>query len=247
MIAMNARAELQGVAFDAIARDHLAAKAAAAARRRARPRASGRKLVRRRPGPPDAQHLALVSVSVGAGGADRRAAGGAGVFRTRAARAVLLGATGLLQTMPSLALLALLIPLLGAIGTLPALIALTLYALLPIMRNTVTGLAEVPRGLREAGAALGMTRGQRLRLVELPLALPTHRGRHAHRDDDHHRHRDHRRLHRRRRLRRAHRHRPGAERPRPAAGRRVAGRALALLSEALFEAVTRFTQSRTHT
>ncbi len=51
--------------------------------------------------------------------------------------------------------------------------ALTLYALLPIMRNTVTGLGEVPQGLRDAAAALGMTPGQRLRLVELPLARPT--------------------------------------------------------------------------
>ena len=61
----------------------------------------------------------------------------------------------------------------GSIGTLPALIALTLYALLPIMRNTVTGLAEVPQGLRQAGMALGMTSAQRMRLVQLPLAMPT--------------------------------------------------------------------------
>jgi osmoprotectant transport system permease protein len=88
-------------------------------------------------------------------------------------RALVLGLTGLLQTVPSLALLAVLISLIGAIGTLPALIALTLYSLLPIMRNTVTGLAEVPTGLRQAGTALGMTGAQSLRLVLLPLALPT--------------------------------------------------------------------------
>jgi osmoprotectant transport system permease protein len=52
-------------------------------------------------------------------------------------------------------------------------IALTLYALLPIMRNTVTGLAEVSPGLRDAASALGMTPAQRLRFVELPLAWPT--------------------------------------------------------------------------
>ena len=86
---------------------------------------------------------------------------------------MLLGATGLLQTVPSLALLAVLIWLLGAIGVVPALVALTLYALLPIMRNCVTGLAEVPAGLREAATALGLSDWQRLRLVELPLALPT--------------------------------------------------------------------------
>jgi len=75
--------------------------------------------------------------------------------------------------VPSLALLAILISLLGAIGTLPALIALTLYSLLPIMRNAVTGLAEVPGGVKQAGKALGMTGAQNLQFVQLPLALPT--------------------------------------------------------------------------
>jgi osmoprotectant transport system permease protein len=88
-------------------------------------------------------------------------------------RAVVLGLTGLLQTVPSLALLAVLISLLGSIGTLPALIALTLYSLLPIMRNTVTGLTEVPEGVRQAATALGMAHQQNMRLVMLPLALPT--------------------------------------------------------------------------
>jgi osmoprotectant transport system permease protein len=77
-----------------------------------------------------------------------------------------------MQTVPSLAMLAVLISLLGRIGTLPALIALTLYALLPIMRNTCTGLAEVPAGLKLAAQALGLRRGQRLLAIELPLALP---------------------------------------------------------------------------
>jgi len=95
------------------------------------------------------------------------------VFPHLRLRAVVLGVASILQTIPSLALLAVLISLLGAIGALPALIALTLYSLLPIMRNTVTGLAEVPNGLRMAGTALGMTPPQSLRLVLLPLALPT--------------------------------------------------------------------------
>ena len=85
----------------------------------------------------------------------------------------MLGVTGLLQTIPSLALLAVLISAMGTIGTAPALLALALYALLPIMRNTVTGLAGVPVGLRDAGTALGMRPGQTLRLVQLPLASPT--------------------------------------------------------------------------
>ena len=84
-----------------------------------------------------------------------------------------MAAVGLLQTIPSLALLAMLIPLLGQIGTVPALVALTLYALLPITRNTATGLNEVPRGLRESGTALGLTAAQRWRAIDLPLAAPT--------------------------------------------------------------------------
>jgi osmoprotectant transport system permease protein len=95
------------------------------------------------------------------------------VFPHPRLRAVVLGAAGLLQTVPSLAMLAMLISALGLIGTLPALIALVLYALLPIMRNTVTGLSEVSSGQRLAGQALGLTRGQIMREVELPQALPT--------------------------------------------------------------------------
>jgi len=82
-------------------------------------------------------------------------------------------ATGLVQTIPSLALLAFLIPLTGAIGAWPALIALFLYALLPITRNTHAGMLEVPAGLRDAARALGLTARQSLARIELPLALPT--------------------------------------------------------------------------
>jgi osmoprotectant transport system permease protein len=81
--------------------------------------------------------------------------------------------TGLIQTIPSLALLAFLIPLTGAIGVWPALIALFLYALLPIVRNTHAGMLGVPDGLRAAARALGLTRPQSLTYVEVPLALPT--------------------------------------------------------------------------
>jgi len=83
-----------------------------------------------------------------------------------------MAAVGLLQTVPSLALFAMLIPLLGRIGAVPALVALSLYALLPIVRNTTTGLAGVPAGLRHAGTALGLTPWQRWRHIELPLAAP---------------------------------------------------------------------------
>jgi osmoprotectant transport system permease protein len=82
-------------------------------------------------------------------------------------------ATGLVQTIPSLALLAFLIPLTGTIGVWPALLALFLYALLPITRNTHAGLTQVPRGLKQAGTALGLQRRQVLQMIELPLAFPT--------------------------------------------------------------------------
>lgn len=87
--------------------------------------------------------------------------------------AVLLAVTGLLQTVPSLALLAFLIALLGTIGFAPALLALFLYAQLPIVRNTQAGLAGVPTGITNAARALGLREAQVLRLVQLPLALPT--------------------------------------------------------------------------
>ncbi|MBU1357468.1 MAG: ABC transporter permease, partial [Gammaproteobacteria bacterium] len=118
------------------------------------------------------QHLLLVAVSVGLAVLIAVPLGIL-VFPHPRLRAVLLGFTGLLQTVPSLAMLAVLISLIGSIGVLPALVALTLYALLPIMRNTVTGLAEVPAGVRQAGTALGMTPAQGMRLVQLPLAMPT--------------------------------------------------------------------------
>lgn len=83
----------------------------------------------------------------------------------------LLQLTGILQTIPSLALLGLLIPFVG-IGTTPAIIALVVYALLPIFQNTYVGLTEIDPAYQEAAAAFGMSRWQKLRRVELPLALP---------------------------------------------------------------------------
>lgn len=92
-----------------------------------------------------------------------------------------LGFAGLVQTIPSLALLALFFPLLlslravapvPALGFLPALLALTLYALLPLIRNGVAGLTGIDRDVLAAADAVGMTAGQKLRLVEAPLAAP---------------------------------------------------------------------------
>lgn len=101
----------------------------------------------------------------------------------RRVRGPLLGAVGLIQTIPALALLALFYPMLlmlsqasglaiPALGFLPALLALSLYALLPIVRNGVAALAGIDPGVREAAEGIGMTRRQRLLLVELPLGAP---------------------------------------------------------------------------
>jgi osmoprotectant transport system permease protein len=98
-----------------------------------------------------------------------------GVLAAKVPRAgtVVFGIVGVIQTIPSLALLAFLIAIVGAIGTAPALIALFLYALLPIVRNTCTGLVAIPRGMRQAAMALGLRTRERMLLIELPLALPS--------------------------------------------------------------------------
>lgn len=91
--------------------------------------------------------------------------------RRRALSEAALQVTGIIQTIPSLALLGLMIPLMG-IGTAPAVTALVAYALFPITQSTITGLNSVDSDLVEAGTAFGMTRWQRLRIFELPIAMP---------------------------------------------------------------------------
>jgi osmoprotectant transport system substrate-binding protein/osmoprotectant transport system permease protein len=93
--------------------------------------------------------------------------------RYRVLRGPVLGIANVMQTIPSLALFGFLIPLpfIGGIGTRTALVALVLYSLLPIIRNTVTGILNVDPNVREAAVAMGMTGGQVLRQVELPLAM----------------------------------------------------------------------------
>lgn len=92
--------------------------------------------------------------------------------RHRGIARTLLYVTGLIQTIPALALLALLIPLVG-LGQVPAIIALFLYSLLPIVRNTLTGLFGVDPLLKEVATGMGLTAAQQLWKVELPLAVPT--------------------------------------------------------------------------
>jgi osmoprotectant transport system permease protein len=100
----------------------------------------------------------------------------AGVSLTRrpALARVVLGAASIAQTVPSLALLGLLIPLpvVGGIGKSTAIIALVVYALLPILRNTYAGIRSVDPAVLEAADGLGFSPGERRRMVELPLALP---------------------------------------------------------------------------
>ena len=93
--------------------------------------------------------------------------------RNKALRNPVLGIANVMQTIPSLALFGFLIPLpfIGGIGATTAIVALVVYALLPIIRNTVTGILGVDRNVREAAVAMGMTDRQILRQVELPLAL----------------------------------------------------------------------------
>jgi osmoprotectant transport system permease protein len=114
------------------------------------------------------EHLILTSVSLAAAVLVGLPLGIVASRRPRFAR-VALAATGIVQTIPSLALLVFMIPLLG-IGFAPAVVALFLYSLLPIVRNTCTGLLDIPLALRESAIALGLTDGARLRLVDLPLA-----------------------------------------------------------------------------
>lgn len=117
------------------------------------------------------EHARLVGISLLAAAA---LAIPLGVWSWRAPRVGrwVLGAIGVVQTVPSIALLVALIPLLG-IGERPALVALVLYGLLPIARNTHAGLAQIPAAQREAAAALGLPPWARLWRIELPLALPS--------------------------------------------------------------------------
>lgn len=120
------------------------------------------------------EHLYLVGVSIGVAAA---LAIPLGVLLTRRStlRRGVLAFAGVLQTVPSLALFGFLLPLpfLGGIGPHTAIFALCLYALLPMLRNTVVGISGVDAAVREAAVAMGMTPRQVLWQVELPLAWPS--------------------------------------------------------------------------
>ena len=164
MVKLNARAEIDKVAFADVAREYLGSRVQARQGLWAALFAPdfGRLL---------AEHLGLVFGSLAIAALIGVPLGMLAARVPWLAQPVLV-ATGLLQTIPALALLALLIPVTGTIGVWPALIALFLYALLPITRNTHTGITEVRRGLVHAGTALGLSRRRVLVHVEMPLALP---------------------------------------------------------------------------
>jgi len=164
MIAMNARAKLDKVPEARIAADFARAHFGLTV-------AAERDGVARRIWQRTVEHLTLVALSVG-GAILLGLPLGIVAARRRRLRTLILGSTGLMQTIPSLALLVFMIPLFG-IGTGPALVALVVYSLLPIVRNTVAGIDGISGPLRESAAALGLTSWERLRLVELPLAMPS--------------------------------------------------------------------------
>src|SRR5690349_23125827 len=100
-----------------------------------------------------------------------------GIFASRRPRlsAPIVGVANIVQTIPSLAMFGFLLPVpfIGGVGARAAIVVLILYGLLPIVRTTITGIAGIDATIREAGVAMGMTGGELLRIVELPLALPS--------------------------------------------------------------------------
>ena len=165
MIRLNARAEIDRIDFARVASEYLGTKTAGTSRS-----LWGAVFA------PDFARLAMEHASLVFGSLIAAILAGVpiGVLAAKVrwvAQPVLI-TTGLVQTIPSLALLAFLIPITGSIGVWPALIALFLYALLPIARNTHAGMLAVSPGLRDAARAIGLTPRQSLAHIELPLAVP---------------------------------------------------------------------------
>lgn len=161
MIGMNAKAKLDHVPETEVASEFL--RTTLGVRATASEERFGRRLARR-----TVEHLGLVGLSLLV---SILIAVPLGILAFRAPRLgqLVLGVSGVLQTIPSLALLAFLIPVLG-IGAPPAIVAMILYGLLPIVGSTVTGLREITPALRESAEALGLRSWARLRLIEMPLA-----------------------------------------------------------------------------
>lgn len=154
---LNARVKLDGEAESAVAADWLGVSAPET-------RNTAQRVLRR-----TWEHLILVGISLGLAIVLAIPLGILAACWQRLGQLVL-GATGLLQTVPSLAMYVFMIPFFG-IGALPAIAALFLYSLLPIVRNTHAGLTGIPLQLQETAAAIGLPSGARLWRIELPLAL----------------------------------------------------------------------------
>ncbi len=165
MIGLNARTKLDRVAEAEVAATFLAGIGVRSGETGPAEGLGARLLARTR------EHLGLVTVSLLAAIAVAIPLGVA-AGKSRWLGPLVLGAAGILQTVPSLAMLVFMIPLVG-IGAEPAILALFLYSLLPIVRNTATGLAEIPPGLTESALALGLPARARLLRIELPLASRT--------------------------------------------------------------------------
>lgn len=161
MAAMNARAKLDRVSEQQVAADFLADRLGI--RTKVVVEGRIRRLLRRL-----GEHLTLVSLSMAAAIVVAIPLGILAAYRPGAG-SVILAIAGIIQTVPSLAMLVFMIPWLG-IGAKPAMVALFLYSLLPIVRNTATGLREIPPSLRESSEALGLPPLTRLVRIELPMA-----------------------------------------------------------------------------
>jgi osmoprotectant transport system permease protein len=169
MIAMNAQAEVNGKSFQAAAHEFVSSGTTSVSAGQPRDRSFagilfGPDLLRL-----TLEHLGLVIAALVPAVAIGVPLGILAAHSRRAGR-VILPIVGLLQTIPALALLAFLITFMGTIGAAPAIAALFLYALLPITRNTLTGLTDLAPSLRESARALGLPTLARLRRIELPLA-----------------------------------------------------------------------------
>jgi osmoprotectant transport system permease protein len=164
MVALNARVKLDGADERQVARAWLGQALGVAAPNAAAAASPGR-------GPPlwqtTREHLQLTGVSLLAAIAVALPLGILSARRRRLGQ-VVLAAVGIVQTVPSLALLVFMLPLLG-IGSLPATVALFLYSLLPIVRNTHSGLLDIPAPIRESALALGLSPAAMLLRIELPL------------------------------------------------------------------------------
>jgi osmoprotectant transport system permease protein len=164
MIGMNARAKLEGIHETEIAAEFIRETFGIETR-------YAREGFWRRLGRHTADHLLLVAISLSAAIVIAIPLGVLAAKSPRLEKPIM-GITGIIQTIPSLALLVFMIPLLG-IGGPPAVTALFLYSLLPIVRNTFTGIRDIPPSMIESARALGLPPAARLRLVELPMASST--------------------------------------------------------------------------